>query len=609
MNTRSIIFSICLAIGAPLFGQGLHKEINVEQEIVPVKRDAARITILPTLQLPPVSRPQLAFSNRVVTTRVPNSITTLEPVAYGENLFSSPYRGYVALGLGTPLFNGALSAGYCILNTDRTRLSAWGQYDGDIYTRKVDGEKQYWRDHTASLGLDLHQAVGKKSFLNVGTDYTYGYHTIPTSWDSFSQSISRFNLSALFSSRSQSLDWSAALRYRHFGFYNVDAPQLMRIIASYPGTEFPIRPFVPGVSTEIQFPSTGETEVYPIDGGNPVRQNLFGASLTGKLSFGENTTLSLDADADFLHTNGHRTPLYPYTDLDNVTVKGSKTSGLISLTPHLDCSSQTLRARIGAKIDLSVNSGRVFHIAPEASVAWTPSQIVGFEVKARGGSELNSVASLYDITPYLNSSMAYSQSHIPYAFDGRVTIGPFLGANLEFFGGYAKANDWLMPVSGDGYLGGAVFDRVDLSAWHVGAALGYEYRKILSARISYETAPHSYDHSFYEWRDRARHVVDASLKVRPIEPLQLTLGWQFRAGRRDYFMTDNLSSPSDIALYTPQARSLGCVSNLSLGASYTVSEPLTIFVRGENLLNRHYLHIGDRYSQGINFLIGASLKF
>lgn len=178
MNTRSTIFSLCLALGTPLFGQGLHKEINVEQEIVPVKRDAARITILPTLQLPAVSKPQLAFSNRVVTTRVPNSISTLEPVAYGENLFSSPYRGYVALGLGAPLFNGAFSAGYRILDTDRTRLSAWGQYDGDIYTQKTDERKEYWRDHSASLGVDLHQAIGSKSFLNAGVDYTYGYHKI-----------------------------------------------------------------------------------------------------------------------------------------------------------------------------------------------------------------------------------------------------------------------------------------------------------------------------------------------------------------------------------------------------------------------------------------------
>lgn len=605
MNTRSIIFSICLSLGAPLFGQGLHKEINVEQEIVPVKRDAARISILPTLQLPAISRPQLAFSNRVVTTRVPNAITTLEPVAYGENLFSSPWRGYVALGLGAPLFNGAFSAGYRILDTDRTRLSAWGQYDGDIYTHKTDGDKQYWRDHTASLGVDLYQAVGSKSFLNAGVDYTYGYHTIPSAWDSFSQGTSRFNLSALFSSRTEGLDWTAALRYRHFGFYNVKTPKALHLISLIPDTDYPIHIFSPQQSPEAGSTVTGETEILTVTGSTPARQNLFGASLTGKLLFGDNTSLALDVDADFLHTGAHQRPLFPY-QFENLAQKGSSTVGLVALTPHLDYSTATLKARIGAQLDVNINNGRVFHVAPEASVAWTPSQIVGLEVKATGGSELNALSSLYDITPYLNSSMAYTNSHIPYAIDGRVTVGPFFGASLEFFGGYAKADDWLMPVSGADYIGGAVFDRVDLSAWHLGAAIGYDYRKTISARVSYETAPNSYEHSLYEWRDRARHVVNAELKVRPVTPLQVTLGWEFRAGRHSYFMDNTIS---DLNVYTPVAESLGCVSNLSLGASYSVSGPLTIFARGENLLNRRYYHIGDRYSQGLNFMIGASLKF
>ncbi|MDE5689882.1 MAG: TonB-dependent receptor, partial [Duncaniella sp.] len=62
-------------------------------------------------------------------------------------------------------------------------------------------------------------------------------------------------------------------------------------------------------------------------------------------------------------------------------------------------------------------------------------------------------------------------------------------------------------------------------------------------------------------------------------------------------------------IYAPQARSLGCVSDLSLGASYAATDALTIFANGENLLNRRYYRIGDRYSQGIRFMIGASLKF
>lgn len=123
MNIRTAILALGLGVATLASAQGLHKEINVDQKIEPVKRDASRINVLPTLQLPAVSRPQLSFSDRVVTTRVPNAITTLAPMAYGDKLYESSYRGYVVLGLGAPLFNASFSAGYRAIDTEKTRLS------------------------------------------------------------------------------------------------------------------------------------------------------------------------------------------------------------------------------------------------------------------------------------------------------------------------------------------------------------------------------------------------------------------------------------------------------------------------------------------------------
>lgn len=587
MNIRIASVSLGLILPLCTFAQGLHKEINVEQKIEPVKREAARINLLPSLQLPPVARPQLSFSDRVVTAHVPNTINTLDPVAFGDRLYVSPYRGYVALGLGAPLFNATFSAGYRAIDNDRTRLSLWSQYDGDIYTQTIpvtggpsSSVKNYWRDHTASIGADIHQAVGKESFIDGGLDYTYAYHTVPIGHLSYGQNVSRVNARAIFSSHEDALEYSAGLRYRHFGFYHLSAP-------------------------------AGYKYIYDKAPYSTVRQNIFGASITTKLAASDESSIGLDVDADFLRTGKSLTPVYPFND--NMAVNGDKTTGLVSITPHYDYSASTVHARLGLQADLSVNDGKFFHIAPEVSLAWTPSQIVGFEVKAHGGSSLNSLSTLYDITPYISSFMTYGQSHIPYAFDGRITVGPFLGAYIEFFGGYAKANGWLMPTYVPATPGGAMFDRVDLSAWHFGAAIGYDYRKTLSARVSYETAPNDYDKSFYEWRDRAKHVVNAELKIRPIKPLLLSLDWEFRAGRRIYYtvVTDLDTSIPDhpLTIYTNEPTSLGCVSNLSLGAGFTVTDPLTIFARGENLLNRRFYHLGERYSQGTTFLIGASLKF
>lgn len=587
MNIRTAILALGLASGILASAQGLHKEINVEQEIVPVKRDASRINILPTLRLPAVSRPQLAFSDRVVTTRVPNAISTLAPMAYGNRLYESPYRGYVVLGLGAPLFDATFSAGYRAIDSEKTRLSIWSQYNGDVYRDKVTdlvgGPKteytDYWRDHSASLGADLHQSVGLNTAVDGKVDYTYAYHTAPVGFMTYSQNISRANASVLLSSTGEGINYCAGIRYGHFGFYHFDFPQ--------------------GYSYRL--------DGYPEKGA---RQNLFGAEGSVSLPVGETSRAAIDINADFLRTGNHLIPLYPYRNYDKIAEAGAGTSGLISVTPHFDFGSQSVSGRLGLQADITTGGGKTLHIAPEVSLAWTPSQLFGFEVKAHGGSRLNSLAELYDVSPYLNSFMAYSPSHIPYAIDGRISVGPFFGAYLEVFGGYAKANDWLMPVGTNIYPGEGVYDCLDLSAWHVGAAIGYDYRNLFSARLSYETAPNDYDKSYYEWRDRAKHVVNAELKLRPVKPLLVTLGWEFRAGRRAYHLFETSVGDGAIGpVYTPSAESLGCISDLSLGAGYEATDALTIFVSGQNLLNRRATLIGFRPQQGTTAMIGASLKF
>lgn len=171
-----------------------------------------------------------------------------------------------------------------------------------------------------------------------------------------------------------------------------------------------------------------------------------------------------------------------------------------------------------------------------------------------------------------------------------------------------------MPALTPEIPGGAVYSDVDLSAFHFGCALGYDYRSLLSARVSYENAPNSYDHSLYSRRDRAKHLVKARLTLTPIKPLSITAGWEFRAGRRIYetiatVVGDPTASNPPLIAYTTAPTSLGCISSLSVGAGYSFSDRLTIFARGENLLSRRFYHIGLRYSQGAYGLIGATLKF
>lgn len=588
MNFKSAIaLSGLVAVSLAANAQGLHKEIDVDSKVDPVKREASRFTILPSLQLPSPTRPQLSYSDRVVSTTVPNTSPLLAPTAYGDKLYTSPYRGYVVAGLGTPIFNATFSAGYRTIATDKTSLNLWSQYDGDVYRNKITDiiaggpvRRDYInRDHSASLGAQFNHAVGSSTKLNAALDYTFACHTNPQRLSEYyTQNFSRLNASALLSANKENVDYTAGLHYQHFGTYHVSH------------INHTLSPSLPQKG---------------------IRQNLFGAEGSIALPFGDDETfIALDANVDFLKSSMGLIPASPF--INEFTAKSSSTSGLISLTPHYDFSTSTVKTSIGVQVDYSTGAGddfSNFHIAPEIKFAWTPSQTFGFEASATGGSTLNSRASLYDITPYISPYTVYDQSHVPYDINACFTVGPFAGAYLQVFGGYAKADNWLMPVDNDyqnGYLYG-VFAPVDLSAWHLGAAVGYDYKDIASLRVSYETAPNDYHDAYYKWSDYAKHVLDLNLKVRPMAPLTVALGWQFRAGRADY----SISEMSTVigSVFSDTRNSLGTVSNLSLEADYAVTDRLSVFGRGENLLNRRFHYIGHRYAQGTTVMVGAALKF
>lgn len=579
MKKNIILSSLCalFSVGSA-WAQDLHKDITVEQQITPSRRDASRISVLPSVTLSPVKAASLSYSSKVVTTRVPNTFSVLDPVAWGDKIYTSPYRGYFDIGLGGLLFIGDVSAGYRILDTDKSRLSLWGQYNGDVYKRTGTT----WHDHTASLGLDLHQAVGRKAFLDAGLNYTYGFHDMAAfEGGRFSQSTSRVNASVALSGEHSGIDYNAALRYGHFGFYNPHLPA-------------------------YDLSSGGLLD--PYNGYEPVRQNLLGVSLGGRVATSASSHIGLDLSGDFLATGKHYVASIPYTEDDAVLSK-SRTTGLVTVTPYFETRSQSTSLRIGADVDFAVNSGKTIRVAPDVTFAWHGLQFVGIELKAYGGSTLNTLASLYDVSPYMNGSVAYRPSHTPYAFDATVAFGPFLGGTFELFGGYAKADDQLMPVLGGIYPAGGLWEAVDVKGYRYGARLGYDNGKTFAVSASYQGSPSKWDRAWYDNADRARHIVSADLKLRPVDMLTVTLGYEFRGGRACYMYEDETVDVAGFEVYPTRRVQLGAVSNLKLGIGVSPTDRLTVFVRGENLLGRKSLYIGGRPMQGVNGMIGAALKF
>jgi outer membrane receptor protein involved in Fe transport len=188
---------------------------------------------------------------------------------------------------------------------------------------------------------------------------------------------------------------------------------------------------------------------------------------------------------------------------------------------------------------------------------------------------------------------AYDSSTIPISFDAGVVVGPWRGAYLELFGGYAKAENWLMPS----YVNMTNFyTSTDIKGWHGGVKAGYNYRDIVDFSIRYETASQDLNRGYYLWRDRAKSVLNLTLQVTPIQPLDVVVGYELRK--------DRYCNVSDLELCE-----MGDAENLSIGANYQLEDRLSLFGQIENLLNSEYLLPGNVPAQGINALVGVNYKF
>lgn len=583
-----------MILTSPAFAQDLRENVTVRYDRVPELRDYEKLNINPRIDLSAVRLSALPYSTRQVKVAVPGSIPTLAPAAYADSIYTSPYRGYAALGF-MPAYNLGASAGYKIFDTDHTRLNAWLQYNGTSYkgsmmpvTPGEDAGKMYVRRNTATLGAALHQAVGSESFIDAGIDYTYARFSTPRINDRHNQSAHRFNASAMWTLDHADFHYGIGAEYGRFAYVNTDNYTIIPSIA----------------------PLWEDLKVNPARENRVKANGFFYGRFAGASAAG--------MDVSFTYTGYSRNYGYACaTDRVMLVPFDKPHFSMLHMHPFYRFDINRVAIDLGLNIDLRFNSGKMFHIAPQASATWTPCDIVKVYAKAQGGQWENTLGSLFDITPYAFPFSSYRNSSIPVEAEAGVTIGLWKGFYAEISASYAIADDWLMPVinaTADELTAATpqtAFTVYDFKSLKISGTIGYNYRNIVDLKASFEAAPQKKNRGYYLWRDRAKHVASVDLRVTPIRQLDIDLGWEYRGGRAISYtsLSTDFPLPADQPIATTKLRSLGSVSNLKAGALYRITDRWSAFIRGENLLNRHCFLIGGVPAQGITGLVGATYKF
>lgn len=594
------------ACAATVAAEDLRTEIEVDRTVVPVQRPATRLrTMSPVLVTPDVKRQTLSMSEYSAASDFAPTFNLLEPASYPALRSLSTYRGYASVGY-FPGFNLGASAGYRFINSEKTRLGAWLQYNGSSYNSHIaaggDGRPTV-SDNTVTLGADFAQRFGKKSNLMIGVDYTHAALSLPTDADpSQKQGINLADVKASWWSTIGKLGYHANVGFSHTG-----------------------------LTKDIAFlsPASVSSRSLTAAGENRVTVAL---GTTGRLKSASSSWIGIELKADILHTTDgmflNEALTYGSWDFVGMTspVAGvymaltdysGCTRGIYSAKPYFGFSGSDVHARIGLDVDVSTGYSTRFHIAPDVMIDWNPASQVAVYARFTGGEEYNTLRSLYDVSPFAPGINTYVNSYSPVKGRLGVVAGPFAGATAEVFAGYEATRDVPMPV----VLSDVSFYNPDmmypfirdfngffsnnLSGWHAGVALSYRWRSRFEAKAGFRILPSSYSHGLAECHDRARYIATASVVFKPVEKLSLGLDYELRAGRK-YYRFDRLD---DGMGYRRKAVPMSNVSCLDFNATYAITESFSAFVRAENLLCRRPELLPFYTAQGLHGLFGVSLKF
>lgn len=559
MKSLTIILTLTAATAAQcVTAQNLAKDITIERQLNQTLRAATRLGATPSLLQPEVKVDPLKFSEIVLTAETGVNIDTLPAVAPAPAVTLSPYRGYASIGY-FPAYNLGVSAGYRAIDKRNTSLGIWTQFDGVNYKLKGDDAPSLG-SNAITIGADLTTIINHAGRLDLSVDFTYDnlYGMYGLNNGIGNEKADHYGVTML----NTDIHWSARnamMAYYITGDYHLYSTS---------------NTILPGV-TQHDYNARGGTAYF----------------LT------ENTQLAGSFGIDFLSTNH-----YMLTTDQNMVINRSapKTLGLINFDPAFRYKNDKFKLNLGLRLQFMSHMSKSVNLAPDIHLYVTPATWVSAFATLTGGKQFNTLAHISEWCRWINPAFAYEASNIPLDAMIGVTVGPFNGFSATVKGGYAMANEWLMPAiatDNEGNIAdnGVILSPVDLRAFHAQAELAYRHSSLFEGKISYQIAPGSLSHAYMINRDRAKGVLTIEAQSSPIDRLNVNASFTVRHGRSLYLGPTRF----DISAY----------NSLDLGAQYRLTPSFTIFAQFENILNCRAPQTWMVDYQGIHGAIGAAIKF
>ena len=587
----------------------LHESISVEGKYVPEVIRVDRVNAFPkALRFALDSSPMEYEWGGVAASFQPYALA-MPATGWRDTHEYGTERGYLEFGAGSWL-NSTLSAGYRFIDSGRTLVGVRLQHNSTSLWKPqlcelTKDEKQYRYDESVGLyASHIFKGVGR---LDAAFDYHVGLfnyygmifpdnyligsvtppHYLEVKFPS--QTVNDVSLRLDWRSllrASSSVQYDASLRIRHLGFRSLPLP----IYWSGEGSE--------------RIKGNRETDV-----------ELSGSV---KMPWDNGSSIGVDADLNVLLYGGAK-EIFTWSTpgVTQQTLENPDNYGMLTLTPYYRFTRGLLDVRVGADIDLSFNAGpdgnrySFFHMAPDVKFS-LQSGGFGMYLELLGGSELNTLANLRRLDYYQMPALTTTRpTYTPLDAAFGINLGSFSGFSMGVsaryrvskhvpLGGWYQAwlNNGSSSMSGLTEVSANEFmqyslnsEGINLHGGSVGANITYEPMTALRLKAEGNWQPQKGKKGFFNGYDRPRVTARFEAMVKPISPLRITLGYDYRGVRNIY--TTSIPELANGTLITggsePALHSLRLpdLTLLNLSAAWSFSPTFSIWVQGDNLLNRH----------------------
>lgn len=552
------------------FGQTMVKEVSGIRDFNPEKRQATRIDASPSIITPNSDAPKPLFSSTLMEVNVTPSFTPFSLIPDNPIYPRPSKKGYAVLGY-FPKGDIDLSAGYRIIDKQALNAGVWAQLNRNFYHGQFPDSDDKYRITTTDVatGANLAWQARDHGVLTSSLTYTYGHFNYPLGNVSpSSQSVNNFTFNGQWDGRAgESFRYGASASISRFSYSNAIIPEGFSIDAN---------------DTKPLAETCWRTDAYA--------------------TFKCSRKVAVSLNVNYQQTSLNR---FYFNDSfqDKLLAGPSINKGVLSVTPRVSFNGKKMNGYLGFNMAFATQDASGSKIGLATAWNWLLSNYFSINANVESRPQINSLEQLYHINRYASPLSTTGISYIPVDLRLSFNMLSFKGFSLSAGIGFSHADNWVTPTIIDGMQ---AFEITDLSTGLFFAKAAYRYGETFDIETSVTSATgDDSDKGYYLWADRAKTVVNASMNWRPFRFLSIAVGYQYRAGRKitSYSLLDD-STVNDCRFLN-----LNDVSNLMLGARWTINDTFGVYGRVEGITQGKYLLVSGLPGQRLRPLLGVSVKF